>query len=239
MTLFARHMAIPDLVSLARHAVQSALRRCADNPDLPCLAVVDSTCGNGHDTLFLAEAVSSLGGKPYGVFAFDVQPEALEATRTRLKNNGLTGSVCLLMKNHACLAEVLTQPESCPPSLAGAFARPQEGRASPVGRPIVVIPLRIAAAMYNLGFLPRSDKRIITTPADTLRSLKSAATAMAPQGILAIHAYGGHPGGLDELQAVDTWCSALPFSEWRAVRYSVCNKTRNPETLFLAEKIGT
>src|SRR4051812_2315376 len=42
--------------------------------------VVDATAGNGYDTLFLAERVLP-GGR---VFTFDVQAEAIEATRARL-----------------------------------------------------------------------------------------------------------------------------------------------------------
>lgn len=42
--------------------------------------VVDATAGNGHDTLFLAQLVGPTGK----VYAFDVQEEAIEATRLRL-----------------------------------------------------------------------------------------------------------------------------------------------------------
>src|SRR3954454_12453143 len=45
--------------------------------------VVDATAGNGHDTLFLAERVLP-GGR---VFAFDVQTEAIDATRVRVANH--------------------------------------------------------------------------------------------------------------------------------------------------------
>ena len=42
--------------------------------------VVDATCGNGHDTLLLA----GLAGPCGRVWAFDIQPEALDATAARL-----------------------------------------------------------------------------------------------------------------------------------------------------------
>ncbi len=47
--------------------------------------VVDCTVGNGHDALFLARAV---GGEGH-LTGFDVQPEAIEATRRRLKGAGI------------------------------------------------------------------------------------------------------------------------------------------------------
>ena len=45
---------------------------------------VDATCGNGYDTVFLAEAVTARGH----VFAFDVQTAACEATEARAKQAG-------------------------------------------------------------------------------------------------------------------------------------------------------
>ena len=209
-------MAVPTLFQLGRQAVEQALRRCADDPDLPCLAAVDGTCGNGGDTLFLAKTLASFGGKPYGLFAFDVQEAALEATRARLERGGFSEYVRLVPHSHARLREMLGDTEAFPPLL-----RETES------------PLRIAAAMYNLGFLPRSDKRVTTVAGHTLASLDAAAAALACGGILAVHAYGGHPGGREELEAVDSWCTALPFDEWTAARYTLCNKPRNPEALFL------
>ena len=41
---------------------------------------VDATMGNGHDTLFLCE----MAGENGSVWAFDIQNQALESTRTLL-----------------------------------------------------------------------------------------------------------------------------------------------------------
>lgn len=41
---------------------------------------IDATVGNGHDTVFLAEAVSPSGH----VYGFDIQPAALDRTRDKL-----------------------------------------------------------------------------------------------------------------------------------------------------------
>ena len=94
----------------------------------------------------------------------------------------------------------------------------------------------LTVAITTSAFLPRSDRRIITRASCTVRSLSHAAEALAPGGALAVHAYGGHAGGREELQAVSDWFAALPRGPWSASRYSLCNKPRNPETLFLAEK---
>ena len=219
MTIHTRYTAVPDLIRLGRQVAREALLRCAADPALPCLAAVDGTCGNGHDTLFLAETLAEIGGKPHGVFAFDVQPAAIEAARARL--GVLADGVTLLLASHARLAEELARPENRPASLAGGGA---------------ISPPPIAAAMYNLGFLPGSDKRVVSTAGDTLVSLQSAAGLLAPRGVLLVHAYGGHPGGREELEAVDAWHAALPFEQWTAAKYAMRNKARNPEALFLAER---
>ena len=53
--------------------------------------VVDATLGNGHDTLFLAGCVGA--GKSDGlVIGYDIQPEALLATRERLETAGIDSS---------------------------------------------------------------------------------------------------------------------------------------------------
>jgi SAM-dependent methyltransferase len=61
---------------------------------------VDATCGNGHDTVFLAR----LAGPSGSVFAFDIQPRAIEATRDKLRTGGLLERVSLIGESHAGLA---------------------------------------------------------------------------------------------------------------------------------------
>ena len=58
--------------------------------------VIDATCGNGHDTLFLAKIVGEKGK----VFSFDIQPEALVNTRRLLEANNLADRVHLIQSGH-------------------------------------------------------------------------------------------------------------------------------------------
>lgn len=74
---------------------------------LPGDTVVDATAGNGHDTVFLAR----LAGPSGQVHAFDVQEEAIRATRERLEKEGLlTSAVHLHLASHDRLAELVTGP---------------------------------------------------------------------------------------------------------------------------------
>ncbi len=67
---------------------------------------VDATCGNGHDTAFLAQLVGP-GGK---VFGFDIQQQALDATRRRLKEQGLLERCELMLASHAQMAQYVPGP---------------------------------------------------------------------------------------------------------------------------------
>lgn len=67
---------------------------------------VDATAGNGHDTLFLAQAVGGAGQ----VYAFDIQPQALENTATLLKQKGLGPRVELICAGHQELEQYLEGP---------------------------------------------------------------------------------------------------------------------------------
>ena len=58
--------------------------------------VVDCTAGNGKDTAFLAGLVGDAGT----VYAFDIQDQALQNTRTRLETEGLLARVNLVAAGH-------------------------------------------------------------------------------------------------------------------------------------------
>lgn len=50
--------------------------------------LVDMTCGNGHDTAFLARLMPD----DAVLYAFDIQPCAIDHTQQRLQQEGWTGS---------------------------------------------------------------------------------------------------------------------------------------------------
>ena len=61
---------------------------------------------------------------------------------------------------------------------------------------------RIDAAMFNLGYLPRGDHRIVTRPSTTIPALAAVIERLAPKGRISILAYRGHPEGPEEYVAV-------------------------------------
>ncbi len=68
--------------------------------------VVDATCGNGNDTLFLAEIVGEHGR----VWSFDIDGYALEATRKKLLQSSLASVVELVHAGHERLGEYIDEP---------------------------------------------------------------------------------------------------------------------------------
>jgi len=63
--------------------------------------VVDATCGNGNDTLLLAELVEATGR----VWAFDIQKEAIDQTAKRLADAGHDEQVELVHAGHETMAQ--------------------------------------------------------------------------------------------------------------------------------------
>ena len=169
--------------------------------------MLDATAGNGHDTVFLAE----LAGEGGMVLAVDRQEEALARSAALLRQRGLERRVRLTRGDHADMVALLAR------ELPDAEAL-------------------LDLAVFNLGFLPGSDKRVATSAATTLTALEAVWGRLRPGGLLSVHAYSGHPGGADEAKAVGDRMRALP---WREAHVSACsqwNKARSPETLWLAVK---
>ena len=67
---------------------------------------IDATCGNGHDTQFLAE----MGF--LRVVGFDVQECAIKASEDRIKNTGLKG-IEFVLAGHESMARYIDSPVDC------------------------------------------------------------------------------------------------------------------------------
>ena len=128
--------------------------------------MVDATCGNGHDTLELARLVlpadGSTGGKGL-VVGVDIQEPAVANTRQRLQAQ--------LSEEQLQLTRVY---QGCHSDLEQYL--PQELFAGQ----------RVRMVCFNLGYLPGSDKSIITTHRTTLEALKSALACLDIDGLISI-----------------------------------------------------
>lgn len=173
--------------------------------------VVDATMGNGYDTQFLAE----LGAN---VYAFDVQEEALNATEKRLDDAGIKNQI--FEKN---LSNLLTEP------LVNLVLSGHEKLSEYVKEPI-------KAAIFNLGYLPKTDKSVVTKADTTLTALDALTNQLVVGGRIAIMIYYGHEGGMEEKDAVIKWTSNLPQKDWEVTSYAPLNQIHTPPILVLIEK---
>ncbi|WP_342387259.1 class I SAM-dependent methyltransferase [Salinicoccus bachuensis] len=161
-------------------------------------AVVDATCGNGHDTKFLSELVGAAGK----VYSFDIQAEAIENARS------LCGS-------HGNIEFILDSHEN-------------------IDRYVDSRPLK--AAMFNLGYLPRGDKSITTTPASTMLAIQKLFDRLADGGRIIIVVYHGHPGGKTERDALMEQLSQWPQKEAQILKYQFINQKNDAPFLLCIEK---
>jgi len=89
--------AFRNAVNLAKLAVKRAV--------IAGDTVVDATCGNGHDTLFLAQ----LDGIEE-ILAFDIADRAIENTARLLEENSLSERVTLYQENFKLIPEYIKKP---------------------------------------------------------------------------------------------------------------------------------
>ena len=175
---------------------------------------IDATAGNGGDTEFLCQKVGETGN----VYAFDVQEEALNATEKRLDDAGIKNQI--FEKN---LSKLLTEP-SVNLVLSG-----HEKLSEYVKEPI-------KAAIFNLGYLPKTDKSVVTKADTTLTALDALTNQLVVGGRIAIMIYYGHEGGMEEKNAVIKWTSSLPQKDWEVTSYAPLNQIHTPPILVLIEK---
>jgi len=114
-------------------------------------------------------------GKDDVLFGFDVQQQAIDSSHLLL-----TSQPC---EQHLVLAGHETMQTHIPRQFHG----------------------NIKAIMFNLGWLPNSDKSIITHADTTITALEQSLELLAPNGRMTIMVYPGHQGGDTEAEQVITW----------------------------------
>ena len=187
----------PRLTELAHAVVRKAV--------CPGDAVIDATAGNGHDTCFLA----GLTGANGVVIAFDVQADAVQRTRERLKQNGLHG-VTTLQQNHAELKSAV--PES--------------------------LHRQVSAVMFNLGYLPGGDKSVVTLPQTTVRGIGAALGVLRPGGVVTIVVYPGHAGGAAETTCVEQLLESLDGNDFSTETIESMPATESSPRLHIVKRRG-
>ena len=90
--------------------------------------------------------------------------------------------------------------------------------------------------MFNLGYLPASDRTITTTADSSLRAIRTAAELLKPGGILTVLAYVGHASGAEEAAAVEKLLRGMPSGEFDFVEVPIPAGRSAPPRLFGLER---
>ncbi len=163
--------------------------------------VIDATVGNGHDTLFLANLVGENGL----VYGFDIQEEAINNAKKRLKNNKVKDRVHLMLKSHENLDKFIESNS-------------------------------VSAVLFNLGYLPGSDKNIITKSETTIRAIKSSLKVLKLGGFIVLVIYPGHKGGKKEKEDIIKFSKELDRKKYNILHYNYINQNDKPPEVLIIKK---
>lgn len=165
--------------------------------------VIDATCGNGHDTLFLSQlALTDDSGT---VFAIDIQQPAIDATKQLLNEN--------LSKSHF---ERVRFFNNCHSSF------PEE-----------IKELSVKLIVYNLGYLPGGNKSFTTCIATTLQSLQKGMSLLKNGGAISITCYPGHAEGKNEENKLVDFIRELNPEQWQCTFQQWLNRKSSPSLILI------
>ena len=134
-------------------------------------SAIDATCGNGNDSIVLAKKLfGDDGGGAYEenqsqLMCLDIQKEACQNTTQALTDAGYGGlieeeRIQVLQQSHAPLPSLPTSTSSV-----------------------------VGLVVYNLGWLPKSDKKYITKLESTLESIVDAMLLIRKFGMVSVITY--------------------------------------------------
>ncbi|MCF6138355.1 class I SAM-dependent methyltransferase [Pseudalkalibacillus berkeleyi] len=152
--------------------------------------------------------LAELVGETGQVYGFDVQEKAVTNTKERLQERGLENRAQILLKGHESVKEVIPSD--------------QHGQ--------------VQAAIFNLGYLPGSDKQIITKPDSTLKAVQSLLDILRPGGLIILVVYYGHEGGSEEKEQLMSYLKELDQPTAHVMQYQFINQKNNPPFLIAVEK---
>lgn len=151
--------------------------------------------------------LADLVGHAGTVISCDIQKEAIEATQKRLNEAGHVSNIHLHQLGHERLTEITRFNES-----------------------------PIAAAIFNLGYLPKGDKTVTTKGETTIAAIKQLFAQLKPEGLIVLVIYHGHPEGKLEKDDVLSFIQSLPQEEAHVATYGFINQRNDPPFVAAIEK---
>jgi tRNA A58 N-methylase Trm61 len=153
--------------------------------------------------------LAKLVGERGRVYGFDVQKQAIENSQSLISEHNLEDRVQFFHKGHEHLLELI------PTNHHG----------------------NIKAAIFNLGYLPGSDKSIVTVPETTISAINQLLEILSPEGVIVLVIYHGHPEGEVERDELMKYVQSLDQKLARVLLYQFLNQKNHPPFIVAIEKI--
>lgn len=144
------------------------------------------------------------------VYAFDLQQQAIDNTKQKLVKEKIT-NVELIHDGHQHVDQYLREANKG----------------------------KLAGAIFNLGYLPGSDKHVITQPEHTITAIDKLASYLKPGGIIVCVVYYGHAGGQIEKDALLEHLHYYDQKYFHVLQYGFINQKNNPPFILAIEKKTT
>ncbi|SFC59003.1 Putative rRNA methylase [Bacillus sp. OV322] len=152
--------------------------------------------------------LAGLTGKDGHVYGFDIQKEAIEHTAKKLADANLDQQCTLFQTGHQHITANIPKKH---------FGK-------------------ITGAIFNLGYLPGGDKTIVTMASTTIPAIEQLLDIMAPEGIIVLVIYHGHPGGSREKDEILAFAAGLDQQKAHVLQYSFINQVNSPPFVIAIEK---
>src|SRR5699024_11281321 len=94
----------------------------------------------------------------------------------------------------------------------------------------------LGGAIFNLGYLPKSDKKVITKGESTTAAIESILPQLKKKGLVILVIYHGHDGGKDEKNAVLNYVIHLDQKKYKVFSYGYINQKKNKTIIVDLQK---
>ncbi|GGC81018.1 rRNA methyltransferase [Thalassobacillus devorans] len=151
--------------------------------------------------------LSNLVGETGYVYGFDIQDAAIASTKAKLTEQQFN-RVTLIHDSHKEVSR---------------YIKPEHTRL-------------LKGAIFNLGYLPGSDKTVVTTPTSTLTALEHLLELLQPEGVVVLVVYHGHAGGSEEKDQLLDYVQTLNQQSFHVLQYAFINQKNTPPFVIAIEK---
>lgn len=149
-----------------------------------------------------------LVGENGKVYGFDIQKVAIERTMEQLKSQELHTRATLFHTGHEQLLQSI----------------PPENHS------------KIKGAIFNLGYLPKGDKSIVTHGDTTISAVKQLLSIMSEGAVIILVVYHGHPEGKQERNQLIEFVKKIDQKEAHVAQYGFINQINHPPFIIAIEK---